>query len=247
MFRIHLLILIFISHNLQAQQLSGDVVDTNKGMLIVHPIMHGTLALEWDNKIILIDPYGGPQAMEGIPAPDLILITDIHGDHHNPKTIASIDTEKTTFIVPQAVADKMDRKVQVLANGEETKFENIKIEAVPMYNLPESPDSRHPKGRGNGYVVTMAGARIYISGDTEDIPEMRDLKNIHVAFVCMNMPYTMEVEQAADAVLEFNPDVVYPYHYRGSEGLSDVNLFRDLVKSGNKDIDVRLLNWYPEQ
>lgn len=115
-----------------------------------------------------------------------------------------------------------------------------------MNNLPETDDSRHPKGRGNGYVLNMGGQRLYISGDTEDIPEMRALQNIDVAFVCMNMPYTMTVEQAADAVLAFKPKVVYPFHYRGQGGLSDVDHFKELVNKGNEGIDVRLRNWYPQ-
>jgi L-ascorbate metabolism protein UlaG (beta-lactamase superfamily) len=122
---------------------------------------------------------------------------------------------------------------------------NIRVEAIPMYNLPESPDNRHTKGRGNGYVLTIGGKRIYISGDTEAIPEMRTLKNIDVAFVCMNLPYTMDVDQAADGVLDFVPKVVYPYHYRGKGGLSDIDKFKALVNKKNTNIDVRLRNWYP--
>ncbi len=113
-----------------------------------------------------------------------------------------------------------------------------------MYNLPETPDSRHTKGRGNGYVLDFGGKNVYISGDTEDIPEMRQLKNIDVAFVCMNQPYTMEVSQASDAVLDFKPKIVYPYHYRGQGGLSDVDAFKKSVVEGNKSIEVRLRNWY---
>ena len=113
-----------------------------------------------------------------------------------------------------------------------------------MYNLPESPSSMHTKGRGNGYLIEAGNKRIYISGDTEDIPEMRNLKNIDVAFVCMNLPYTMDIKQAAGAVLAFKPKIVYPYHYRGKDGLSDVQEFKRMVISANKMIDVRLLKWY---
>ena len=113
-----------------------------------------------------------------------------------------------------------------------------------MYNLPESSSSMHTKGRGNGYVVEAGNKVIYISGDTEDIPEMRDLKNIDIAFVCMNLPYTMDINQAASAVLDFKPKIVYPYHYRGKDGLSDVNEFKKMVNSANRMIGVRLLKWY---
>jgi L-ascorbate metabolism protein UlaG (beta-lactamase superfamily) len=114
-----------------------------------------------------------------------------------------------------------------------------------MYNLPEAADASHPKGRGNGYVLTLGGKNVYLSGDTEDIAEMRALRGIDVAFVCMNLPYTMDVPQAAQAVLAFKPGIVYPYHYRGENGLSDVAGFKKTVNAANPKIDVRLRNWYP--
>ena len=228
----------------QAQNLEGESFETDRGKLVVRPILHGTLALEWEGKIIIIDPYGGEDAMKGIPKPDLILITDIHGDHHNPSTLEIIHTPNTHYIVPEAVAEKMSNEVQVLQNGSETEFKGIIIKAIPMYNLPENAESRHTKGRGNGYILTFGDARVYISGDTEDIPEMRSLENINVAFVCMNLPFTMEVDQAADAVLDFEPRIVYPYHFRGRDGLSDVEKFKSLVNAGNSKIDVRLREWY---
>lgn len=133
----------------------------------------------------------------------------------------------------------------MLSNGEESEILGLTVQAVPMYNLPDDDSSRHPKGWGNGYVLTIGGDRLYFSGDTEDIPEMRMLSNIDYAFVCMNLPYTMDVDQAADAVLDFAPKVVYPYHYRGQGGLSDVEKFKSLVNAGNPAIEVRLRNWYP--
>jgi L-ascorbate metabolism protein UlaG (beta-lactamase superfamily) len=162
------------------------------------------------------------------------------------KTIEAINTANATMVVPQAVADKLSAttgkgKVVILNNGDNTSQGDINIRAVPMYNLPEDTTSRHVKGRGNGYIVTMGGKNIYISGDTEDIPEMRALRNIDIAFVCMNMPYTMDVNQAAQAVLAFRPKIVYPYHYRGQ----DTNLFKTLVTTIDKNIDVRLRSWYP--
>jgi L-ascorbate metabolism protein UlaG (beta-lactamase superfamily) len=114
-----------------------------------------------------------------------------------------------------------------------------------MYNLPESPDSKHTKGRGNGYVLTFGNKTVYISGDTAGIPEMRALKNIDVAFVCMNLPYTMDINEAASAVLDFKPKVMYPYHYRGQNGLNDTEAFKKIVSASNTSIDVRLRNWYP--
>lgn len=245
-----LLLLFLFCFKVTAQKLTGEIIDTSKGMLVLHPILHGTFAMEWSGKVIYIDPYGGEKALAGLPDPDLILITDIHGDHLNHEALGVMNTENTKFIVPQAVADKIEEKykknLEVLSNGEETKWEGIIVKAIPMYNLPDDSTSRHSKGRGNGYVVTMGGKNIYVSGDTEDIPEMRNLKKIDVAFVCMNQPFTMTIEQAADAVLEFKPSIVYPFHYRGRNGLSDVAKFKQLVNEGNSKIEVRLENWYPE-
>ena len=233
-----------------AQPAKTDRIQTNKGPLTIQPVLHGTVAFTWDNKTIYVDPYGGAEAFKGIAAPDLILITDIHGDHLDPKTLEAINTDKATLVVPQAVADQLPEslkpKAVVIGNGDSTQQLGISITAVPMYNLPENAESRHPKGRGNGYVLRMGGKTVYLSGDTEDIPEMRALRNIDVAFVCMNLPYTMDVDQAASAVLEFKPAIVYPYHYRGQNGLSDVEAFRDKVSAGNKKVEVRLRNWYPE-
>lgn len=231
------------------QTLAQDQVKTSKGDIIIHPVLHGTLALEWNNTTIFVDPYGGAQGFADYGSPDMILITDIHGDHLHMETLEGLDTENTQWVVPRAVAEKLPKgmadNVSILGNGDGKKIMDISIEALPMYNLPETADSRHPKGRGNGYVLTMDNKRVYISGDTEDIAEMRALKKIDVAFVCINLPYTMDINQAASAVLEFKPGIVYPYHYRGQGGLADVNAFKDLVNDSNNDIEVRLRNWYP--
>ncbi|MBC5991736.1 MBL fold metallo-hydrolase [Pontibacter cellulosilyticus] len=237
----------------QQQQMkpNPDQIKTDKGALIVQPVTHGSLVLKWNGKTIYVDPYGGAEMYKGISKPDLILITDIHGDHLDTKTLDAIETAGVKMVVPQAVADKLPEKYKnqavVIANGESTMQLEIPIKAVPMYNLPETEDSRHPKGRGNGYILTIGGKQVYISGDTEDIKEMRDLKSIDVAFVSMNLPYTMDINQAASAVLEFKPKIVYPYHYRGTEGLADVAAFKKMVNEKNKNIDVRLRNWYSQQ
>jgi L-ascorbate metabolism protein UlaG (beta-lactamase superfamily) len=132
----------------------------------------------------------------------------------------------------------------VLKNGENESVQGFAIEAVPMYNVPESPDAFHTKGRGNGYVIDHAGIRVYIAGDTSGTPEMRALTNIDIAFIPMNLPYTMDVDEAADAVIDFAPRTVIPYHYRGTSGLSDVNKFKELVQAAHDNIDVLLLTWY---
>lgn len=233
-----------------SQRPEADLFQINNKNLVVQPVLHGTLVLQYDGKIIYIDPYGGSQAFKGIAKPDLILITDIHGDHLNEDTLNAIDTEGIKIVVPQAVADQISEKYKdqliILANGEHSKQLGISIEALPMYNLPESPDAKHVKGRGNGYLLHIGDEKIYISGDTAGIPEMRELQNIDIAFVCMNLPYTMDIEEASSAVLDFEPKIVYPYHYRGNPDMSDIEAFKKLVNDQNKDIEVRLRNWYPE-
>ncbi len=219
--------------------------------LDITPIEHATMVLQWDDTVLYVDPVGGAEAFEGQPSPNIILVTDIHGDHMNAETIQAVLTDKTKLIAPQAVADKLPKdlqdKVQVMNNGESAMHFNIAIEAIPMYNLREEALKFHKKGRGNGYILEKDDKRVYISGDTEDIPEMRNLTNIDIAFVCMNLPYTMPVDKAAEAVLAFKPNVVYPYHFRGTEGLSDVSKFKDLVNKGNGAITVTQLDWYPNQ
>ena len=216
--------------------------------ITISPIQHATMVLEWNNITIYVDPVGGATAFGNHNPPDLILITDIHGDHFDLETLEALDTKKAKIMVPQVVADAMPEaftpQIDVLNNGDTKERYGITVEAFPMYNLREEALKFHVKGRGNGYILNFARERVYISGDTEDIPEMRALKNITKAFVCMNLPYTMTVESAADAVIAFAPKVVYPYHYRGANGYSDVQKFKTLVQNANPEIEVNLLNWY---
>ena len=225
-----------------AQNASGqNTVPATGGDITITPFQHASLQIEHGGKVIQVDPAQGDlsKAKPG----DLVLITDIHGDHLNTETLSAVASDKTTIIAPSTVAEKLPENLRkqttVLANGETKSLHEIKIEAVPMYNLTQERLKFHNKGRGNGYVLTLGGKRVYISGDTEDIPEMRALKNIDVAFVCMNLPYTMDVNQAASAVREFRPRIVYPYHYRGS----DVEKFKSLV-GNDRDVEVRLRDWY---
>ena len=233
---------------------SEEMVATNESTkkpasdIKIIPIQHATTVLEYKEKTIYIDPTGGSNAFENQKDPDIVLITDIHGDHMNIETLNSLDLSKSKIVVPQAVAEKLPAnytdKLVIINNGEIKDINEISIEAIPMYNLREEALKFHNKGRGNGYVITLGKERLYFSGDTEDIPEMRALKNIDKAFVCMNLPYTMTVESAADAVLEFKPKQIYPYHYRGTEGFSDVVKFKNIVNNGNNKIEVVQLNWY---
>jgi L-ascorbate metabolism protein UlaG (beta-lactamase superfamily) len=232
-------------------RVAADQVTTKNGPLTVQPITHGSIVFTWNGKTIYVDPYGGAEAYAGLAAPDVILITDIHGDHLDPKTLAGLSVGKALMVVPKAVAEKLPAEyksqVRVIGNGQQLDTLGMRVSAIPMYNLPEAADAMHPKGRGNGYVLSLGGKNIYLSGDTEDIAEMRTLKSIDVAFVCMNLPYTMDVQQAAQGVLAFKPGIVYPYHYRGQNGLSDVAAFKKTVNTANKKIDVRLRNWYPAE
>lgn len=214
------------------------------------PIEHATAVLEWNDITIYIDPVGGAKAFEGQKQADLILITDVHGDHLSVETLEALNTEKAKIIVPQAVADLIPEnftpQLDVLNNGDAKERYGITVEAIPMYNLRKEALKFHTKGRGNGYVLNIDGQRLYFSGDTEDIPEMRALSNIDKAFVCMNLPYTMTPESAADAVLEFKPKQVYPYHYRGRPDVSDITKFKTMVNAGNPDLEVVQLDWYPK-
>lgn len=215
----------------------------------VHPVSHATAVFEWDGLTIFLDPTGGAAAFDNFDKPDLILITDIHGDHLDVETLESLDISRARIIAPDAVAKKLPtalaQKVVALDNGDLITRHDVAIEAIPMYNLREEARNFHTKGRGNGYTLEKDGLTIYISGDTEDIPEMRALENIDKAFVCMNLPYTMTVERAADAVNEFKPKEVYPYHYRGKGGMSDTDKFAELIKKENPGIEVVQLDWYP--
>lgn len=231
---------------------AGATADTNtiateKGPITIHPIQHATFVMQWNGKTIAVDPVGGGAPFQEFPAADLILITDIHGDHLSVETVALVAKPDATIVCPAAVAERftdVDRdRLAVLTNGESIDWDGTSIQAIAAYNLTPERQDFHSKGRGNGYVLTLGGARIYISGDTEDVPEMRALEAIDAAFLCMNLPYTMDVAAAADAVLEFKPKVVIPYHYRGTGGMSDLDEFQALVAKDPK-IEVRRLEWY---
>ena len=227
----------------EGPMVTGDTFATDNGDLIVQPLAHATFAMAWNGNTIYVDPTGGAELFEGLPSPDLILITDIHGDHLDAETLEAIVGDDTVIVAPAAVIEQLPEGVAGLAtnldNGSETSLLGLTVEAIPMYNLTEERLGYHEMGRGNGYVVTMGGTRVYISGDTEDIPEMRALENIDIAFVCFNLPFTMTEEQAASAVAEFAPAIMYPYHYDGS----DVDLFVELLGE-DSGVEVRRGAWY---
>ena len=220
------------------------------------PLSHATFVLAGGGRVVYNDPVGGVAGFAGQPRADLVLVSDIHGDHLDTATLAALFADagltsvKTALVVPRAVAEQLPARLAaratVLANGERHEVNGIAVEALPMYNLRPEAAHFHTKGRGNGYVLALAGERIYIAGDTEGIPEMRRLEGIDRAFVPMNLPYTMPVAAAADAVLAFAPKRVYPYHYRGKDGLSDVAAFAKTVRAGGTT-EVVQLDWYPKE
>jgi L-ascorbate metabolism protein UlaG (beta-lactamase superfamily) len=220
-----------------------DVEKTSSGDLRIFPVKHGSVMLDWGGKIIHVDPWSQAD-YSGLPKADLILVTDIHGDHMDPKAITAVKKENTVLVAPEAVA-KTITQARVLHNGERVTLNigaPVNVEGVPMYNLHRGPSRGqlyHTKGRGNGYVVQIGGKRVYFSGDTECVPEIKALRNIDIAFICMNLPYTQTPMEAADCVKAFRPRIVYPYHYRGQ----DTQIFFDALK-GEKGIEVRLRKWY---
>lgn len=220
------------------------------GPLTVEPLSHATMVLTFDGVTVYVDPIGGADAFAGRDIPDIVLVSDIHGDHLDADTIGAVLGDGTSLIAPPAVIaelpEALAERATALANDDRATVNGIAITAMPMYNLPERDDAPHVKGRGNGYLLEKDGFRAYLAGDTGGIPEMRALTDIDVAFVPMNLPYTMTVEEAADAVLDFAPAKVYPYHYRGKDGYSDVGRFKDLVDAGGRGIEVVQLEWYPD-
>src|SRR5258707_6399243 len=217
------------------------VFSTATGPVKITPLNHASTLIEAGGKTIYLDP-AKPVKFTGLPRADLILITDIHGDHMDPDSIKEASKAETEILAAPAVVQSVT-SAKSIANGETKNWKGWTIEAIPAYNLKRGPAPGklfHDKGRGNGYVLTYGGKRFYFSGDTEGVPEMRALKNIDVAFVCMNLPYTMSPDEAAEAVKAFHPKVVIPYHYRGS----DLSVFRKRLEGTG--IEVRLLEWYPK-
>jgi L-ascorbate metabolism protein UlaG (beta-lactamase superfamily) len=219
-------------------------VPATGGAITITPFQHATLQVEFGGKVIQVDPAQGDlsKAKPG----DVVLVTDIHGDHLNPDLIATVRKPGAPVVMPaavqQQVGDKVPAPVEVMANGQTKTVAGVSIEAVPMYNLQRGPSAGqlfHTKGRGNGYIVTLGGKRVYFAGDTECTPEMKALTNIDVAFIPMNLPYTMTPAEAADCAKGFKPKIAIPYHYQGQK---PEEFQAALAGSG---IEVRLLNWYP--
>jgi L-ascorbate metabolism protein UlaG (beta-lactamase superfamily) len=212
---------------------------TSLGPVRLTVINHASLMIENGGQVIDVDPVGASR-YDGLPQADLILITHAHSDHLDATAVARLKKPGTIILGPESVARSL-AGTTVMRNGETRKVGETTVEAVPAYNLKRGPSPGtlyHPKGEGNGYVTTFAGRRCYIAGDTEAIPEMKLLKDIEVAFLPMNLPYTMTPQEAAEAALSFKPMVVYPYHYRGT----DLTAFQKALEGSG--IQVRIRDWY---
>ena len=218
-------------------QFEEDIISAGDSDLKLTFIGHGTLMFTFNNKVIHIDPVSGYADYENMPKADLILITHEHGDHLDKKAVTSILKDNTKIILSEICAETITDGI-VMKNGDQKTLFDIKIEAVPAYNVVNKRSNGfpfHPKGRGNGYVLTLGNKRVYIAGDTENTPEMKNLKNIDIAFLPMNLPYTMNPEMVADAAKSFRPKILYPYHF----GRTDTDELIELLKS-EEDIEVRI-------
>ena len=214
-----------------------DTIKSKTGEIKITFIGHGTLMFQYDGKVIHVDPVSREADYSKLPKADLILITHEHGDHLDPKVVQMLRRADTKIVLTKACAEKVSGGI-VMKNGDASTVLGHKIEAVPAYNILHKRSSGqpfHPKGRGNGYVVTLGKTRVYIAGDTENIPEMKLLKKIDIAFLPMNLPYTMTPEMVAEAAKVFTPKILYPYHY----GRTDPNELVELLKD-QKEIEVRV-------
>jgi L-ascorbate metabolism protein UlaG (beta-lactamase superfamily) len=214
-----------------------DIIKTSAGNLEITFLGHASMIFSINDKIIHIDPFSSVADYNRLPKADLILITHEHGDHLDLRALSLILKQNTQIICTEKCAPSLSNGI-IMKNGDTRAFDGITMEAVPAYNVKNGPGAGqvyHPKGQGNGYILTIGDKRIYIAGDTENTPEMKALKNIDVAFLPMNLPYTMTPEMVADAVLAFKPKILYPYHY----GETKTQTLLDLLKN-EKEIEVRI-------
>ena len=229
--------------------IAADTIPATGGNIELTPLAHAHAQIEFGGKVIHIDP--SPQAPAAAIKPgDIVLITDVHGDHMDPGAIDRVKKASTIYVAPPALADRFPGKTEILKNGETRTIDGVSIQAVAAYNLQRGPAAGqffHEKGRGNSYVLTLGGKRLFFSGDTECVPEIKALTKIDVAFLTMNLPYTMPPEEAADCAKAFKPAIVYAYHYRGMGGPTPEQNQQAFVAAmkGTGGIEVRTPNFYP--
>lgn len=227
---------------------ASDVFETAGGDIGVHPVSHASFVLTTPLGAIYCDPVGDPAAYAAMPPADLILVTHRHGDHYDAETLAALAGESAAIVtcpdVLGMLPEALKGRATAVANGESASWKAVAIDAVPAHNITEGRMNFHPVGRDNGYVLNFDGFRVYISGDTEDTEAMRALEGVDLAFLCMNLPFTMDAEAAASAVAAFRPRYVYPYHYRGRDGgTQDPAAFAAMVGDA---AEVRRADWYPD-
>jgi L-ascorbate metabolism protein UlaG (beta-lactamase superfamily) len=231
------LLFIFIATVAVHGEFEEDIITTSKGDLKITFIGHGTLMFTFAGKVIHVDPVSREADYSHLPKADLILVTHEHGDHLDAKAIDIIRQEKTDLVLTENCTDKVKGGI-IMKNGDVKTVQGLKIEAIPAYNILHKRGSGapfHPKGIGNGYVIAFADKKVYVAGDTEDTPEMKELRDIDIAFLPMNLPYTMTPEMVADAAKVFKPKILYPYHYGNTDTSRIVELLKDV-----KEIEVRI-------
>ncbi|HNS05237.1 MAG TPA: MBL fold metallo-hydrolase [Candidatus Saccharicenans sp.] len=219
------------------QKLEEDIIPTSAGDLKITFIGHSSLILTFGDKVIHVDPVTSEGNYKELPQADLILITHDHYDHFDPAALKILKKDTTIIVGPASCQSKV-QDLKVMKNGDRLNLLGLDIEAVPAYNLVHKrPDGQpfHPRGAGNGYVITFGDKRVYIAGDTENIPEMKNLKNIDLAFLPMNLPYTMTPEMVAEAARWIKPGILYPYHYGDTNTSRLVTLLKDVP-----EIEVRI-------
>ena len=219
------------------EKFETEVIKTSAGNLEITFIGHGTLMFTFGGKVIHVDPWTQLADYSKLPKADLILITHEHRDHLDLKAVEILRKERTAIVCPKISAEQV-KGATVMNNGDVKTIEGLTIKAVPAYNLVHKRDTGqpfHPKGDGNGYIITFGDKNVYVAGDTENIPEMKALKGIDIAFLPMNLPYTMTPEMVADAALAFKPKILYPYHF----GETDTSKMLALLKDSGIDVRIR--------
>jgi len=222
--------------------ITGDIIATEAGAAIVRPVNHASFVISWNGLMIYNDPVEGAAPYRSFARADIILVSHTHGDHFNADTLRAVRATNGVILAPRAMTNGLILALRTntitLTNGESVTVRGVTVEAVPAYN------GNHTRGTGNGYVMTLGGKRFYMSGDTGDVAEMRALQNIDAAFLCMNIPFTMNVASAASAARDFKPRILYPYHYRNQDGtFADLNQLKRLI-GPEAGIEVRVRKWY---